>query len=527
MTRGLSARFAQVTFACAHFTANRCFLRGERFKTVTEEEPSHMQRPSLKFRVLALLMTMVIAEARSAIATSIPQLPDPGSVGISKEQQIQLGRQAMAEVYKQMPVLPDSSLPTQYIRQVGQRLADVMPPEYSWPFEFHVIPQKDINAFALPGGPMFVNVGAIVAAENEGELVGVMAHEMAHVYMQHSAKQASKAQWTSMLGALGGLFGGGIAGSLARLGIQIGAGTLMMKYSRDDESQADAVGAIIMYKAGYDPRALAEFFEKLEKQGGGNGPQFLSDHPNPGNRRAAIEKEVSNWPPKDYVRNSEAFLRAKQDANATKTFTGEQIAEGAKQGIWAQQNRQNGVIPPNLPNAGDESGQGSLTDVSLPQVRPSRSLNLFQHSAFSIAYPENWRASGDRQSAVTIAPPAGVGQGAIAYGVVIGGARDPNAGSLDQATADLVQTLQQSNPGLRRSGNVRKLSVNGAPARSVRLIGRSPIQQNGQALRERDWLVTVERPQGGLLYLVFIAPDRDFGRLRSTYQRMLNSLEVR
>ena len=70
------------------------------------------------------------------------------------------------------------------------------------------------------------------------------------------------------------------------------AGTLMMKYSRADKSQADAVGAIIMYKAGYDPRALAEFFEKLEKQGGGNGPQFLSDHPNPGNRRAAIEKEV-------------------------------------------------------------------------------------------------------------------------------------------------------------------------------------------------------------------------------------------
>jgi predicted Zn-dependent protease len=203
---------------------------------------------SFQFRGLALLLALLVTEpAWTAAPTGAPQLPDPGSVGMSKQQQEQLGRQAMAEVYQQIPVLPDSSPQTQYIRQLGKRLAGVIPQEYSWPFEFHVIPQKDINAFALPGGPMFVNVGAIVAAENEAELAGVMAHEMSHVYMQHSAKQASKAQWTSLLGALGGLFGGGAAGNLARLGIQLGAGTLMMKYSRGDEAQADAVGAIILY----------------------------------------------------------------------------------------------------------------------------------------------------------------------------------------------------------------------------------------------------------------------------------------
>jgi hypothetical protein len=444
---------------------------------------------------------------------------------MSKQQQEQLGRQAMAEVYQQIPVLPDSSPQTQYIRQLGKRLAGVIPQEYSWPFEFHVIPQKDINAFALPGGPMFVNVGAIVAAENEAELAGVMAHEMSHVYMQHSAKQASKAQWTSLLGALGGLFGGGAAGNLARLGIQLGAGTLMMKYSRGDEAQADAVGAIILYKAGYNPRALADFFEKLERQGGGGGPQFLSDHPNPGNRQAAIEKEVSNWPPKNYVSNSQAFVRAKQDAGAVKTYTGEQIAEGSKQGVWAQQNRQSGVIPPNLPSS--EGARGNLANVSFPQVRPARNLTQLQHSVFSISYPENWQISGDRQSAVTIAPQAGVGEGAIAYGVVIGGAQDPNAGSLDQATADLVQTLQQSNPGLRVSAKAENIEVNGLRGQSVNLTGVSPMQQNGEALRERNWLVTVARPSGGLLYLVFIAPDRDFGQLRSTYEQMLNSLQLR
>jgi hypothetical protein len=481
---------------------------------------------SFQFRGLALLLALLVTEpAWTAAPTGAPQLPDPGSVGMSKQQQEQLGRQAMAEVYQQIPVLPDSSPQTQYIRQLGKRLAGVIPQEYSWPFEFHVIPQKDINAFALPGGPMFVNVGAIVAAENEAELAGVMAHEMSHVYMQHSAKQASKAQWTSLLGALGGLFGGGAAGNLARLGIQLGAGTLMMKYSRGDEAQADAVGAIILYKAGYNPRALADFFEKLERQGGGGGPQFLSDHPNPGNRQAAIEKEVSNWPPKNYVSNSQAFVRAKQDAGAVKTYTGEQIAEGSKQGVWAQQNRQSGVIPPNLPSS--EGARGNLANVSFPQVRPARNLTQLQHSVFSISYPENWQISGDRQSAVTIAPQAGVGEGAIAYGVVIGGAQDPNAGSLDQATADLVQTLQQSNPGLRVSAKAENIEVNGLRGQSVNLTGVSPMQQNGEALRERNWLVTVARPSGGLLYLVFIAPDRDFGQLRSTYEQMLNSLQLR
>jgi Peptidase family M48 len=486
-----------------------------------------MNHRSFQFRGLALLLALLVSEpAWTATPTVAPQLPDPGSVGITKEQQEQLGRQAMAEVYKQLPVLPDSSPQTKYIRKLGKRLADVIPQEYSWPFEFHVIPQKDINAFALPGGPMFVNVGAIVAAENEAELAGVMAHEMSHVYMQHSAKQAGKAQWTSLLGALGGLFGGGAAGSLARLGIQLGAGTLMMKYSRGDEAQADAVGAIIMYKAGYNPRALADFFEKLERQGGGGGPQFLSDHPNPGNRRAAIEKEVSNWPPKNYLSNSRAFVRAKKDASGVKTYTGEQIAEGSKQGLWARQNRQSGAIPPNVPAGSSEGAGGSLAHVSFPQIKPSSNLTQLQHGAFSVAYPENWRVSGDQQSAVTIAPQAGVGEGAIAYGVVIGGAQDSNAGSLDEATADLVQTLQRSNPGLRVSGDTQNIEVNGLLGRSVILTGASPLQESGEALRERDWLVTVPRRQGGLLYLVFIAPDRDFPELRPTYEQMLDSLQV-
>src|SRR6516162_4344559 len=261
-----------------------------------------------------------------------PEFPNPGNAHMSRENQRELGLQAAAQVYQQMPVLPDNSPETQYIRQLGQKLVATIPPQHSWPFDFHVVAQKDINAFALPGGPMFVNIGTIVAASNEAQLAGVMAHEMSHVYMQHSAKQENKAEWTSTVAGLaGGILGatkGGMLGELAQAGIQFGAQGLMLKYSRTDESQADAVGAIILYKAGYNPQALADFFKTLEAQGGAP-PQFLSDHPSPGNREKAIEAEIRNWPPENYAGDSPAFQKVRQQATGVKAYTAEEIAQGA------------------------------------------------------------------------------------------------------------------------------------------------------------------------------------------------------
>src|SRR5437868_11740067 len=173
-----------------------------------------MKQRSSVTRVLAIVLALLISQPNWLLAaTSAPELPDPGSAsGITKDEQIQVGLQAMAEVYKQMPVLPDSSPVTKYVQQLGNRLVKQIPPKNSWPYQFHVIQQKEINAFALPGGPMFINVGTIDAAQNEAQLAGVMAHEMSHVYMQHSAKQAPKAEWANIIGALGGLFGGSTAG---------------------------------------------------------------------------------------------------------------------------------------------------------------------------------------------------------------------------------------------------------------------------------------------------------------------------
>jgi beta-barrel assembly-enhancing protease len=499
-----------------------------------------MNQHKFSAKLLALILTLLLASPLELAAATEPSLPDPGQPGMNKQQQEQLGLQAVAEVYKQMPVLPDSSPVTQYVQQLGRKLSTVIPPDKSWPYQFHVIPAADINAFALPGGPIFINLGTIQAADNEAELAGVMAHEMSHVYMQHSAKQAPKAAVAQIIAGLAGaVLGTSTAGSLARVGIQFGAGTLLMKYSRKDEAQADAVGAIIMYRAGYNPKAMADFFTKLEQKYGNGGPQLLSDHPNPGNRQAAIQKEIQNWPPKNYLGDSSQFASAKSSVRGMKAYTAQEIAAGAKQGIWARENQRNGALPPRAavqPGGGSDAsgsasqgsgppeGGGDVTNVSYSQVQPSSKFKQFQQGGITISYPENWQVGGD-QNSITIAPPAGAGQGGIAYGVIIGN-QQANGGNLDQATQALIQGMQKDNPGLQPSGEMTNIAVSGVQGRGMYLRGESPVQQNGKPAPERDWLVTLPNSQGGVTYLVFVAPEHDFNKLQPVYQKMLESLRL-
>ncbi len=475
------------------------------------------------------------AEGR-AVGISTPQLPDPGNTGVTKEQQEQIGQQAVAEVYKQMPVLPDSSSETRYVQQLGNKLKAVIPADESWPYEFHVISQKEINAFAVPGGPIFVNLGTITAADNEAELAGVIAHEMSHIYMQHSIKQMKKQQvQQGIAGLLGAVLGqsSGIASTLGRVGLGIGNGLISLRYSRGDEAQADAVGAVILYKAGYPPVAMAQFFQKLEQQGGSNGPNFLSDHPNPGNRVASIQQQVSQWPPVQKESNTGLFARVHQEAQGMRVYTAQEIAQGAQSNAWAKQNQQNGAVPPHapIPQAGVSQAVagtgGSLASISFSQVKPSGSFRPLQTNMISLSYPENWQVATDQNGqGLTIAPSAAMAEGAVAYGVVIHNVASQGR-SLDQQTQNLVAGLEQSNVGLRATSSVQRIQMNGREARSVELSGSSPVQQNGKPLRERDWLITVPQSQGGMLYLICIAPEVNFAQLRPTFQRMLDTLQVR
>ncbi|HKG15235.1 MAG TPA: M48 family metalloprotease, partial [Pyrinomonadaceae bacterium] len=195
---------------------------------------------------------------------------------------VQAGQQAAQQVYQQMPILRDNVVDS-YVEAIGRRLVAAIPAEYQQPsfrYSFDVVDARDINAFALPGGPMFLNRGMIEAARTEGEMAGVMAHEMSHVALRHATAQATetqKYQVGSVLGQIAGAVIGGGIGQVVAAGSQIGFGAGALKYSRTYEKQADLLGAQIMARAGYDPRDLANMFRTIAQQGGGSGgPEWLS-----------------------------------------------------------------------------------------------------------------------------------------------------------------------------------------------------------------------------------------------------------
>jgi hypothetical protein len=506
---------------------------------IFECRASHTRR-ALTTRMVCSVVLLLATQAYPESAG--PEFPNPGNAHMSRENQRQLGLQAAAQVYQQMPVLPDNSPETQYIRQLGQKLVATIPSQYSWPFEFHVVAQKEINAFALPGGPMFVNIGTITAAANEAELAGVMGHEMSHVYMQHSAKQASKAQTTGMLAGLAeaalGATMGGAAAQIGEAGIQMGAQGLMLKYSRTDESQADAVGTIILYKAGYNPQAMANFFKTLESQSAGLPPQWLSDHPNPGNREEAIEKEIRNWPPENYATNSAAFDKVRQHAMGVRAYTGEEIAQGAKSGQWAGLNKKNGAtfnpsgamaLNTSAAAAAAPNSSPNVTPVSLQSVLPSQHMRAADLGPVKLEYPENWQllTPKKRGQSVTIAPEAGIKDNTVGYGVVLNGVAPPKGESvgIDEVTRELVKDMEQ-NEALQPEGEAKPVTVAGIQGRSVVLHSVSPFPgANGQSQRERDWLVTVPQRDGSVIFMVFVAPQSQFDRFQPTYEAMLKSMQ--
>jgi predicted Zn-dependent protease len=236
----------------------------------------------------------------------------PGFNLFSPQQDVQLGQEAAREVPKQMTVLRNRDLDAYLdvlLRKLEKsRYARTLNRDGSrselFPFSIHAVYDKKINAFSLPGGPLFVNTGAIDAADNEAQLAGVIAHEMSHVVLRHMTNQASKRELVALPAVLAGAVAGhSLLGQLAQLGVVFTANSALLKFSRTDEAEADYNGAEMMADAGYNPIEMARFFEKLEDKAGRGGAieQFLSDHPNPGNRIAAISDEVREMPRRNYV----------------------------------------------------------------------------------------------------------------------------------------------------------------------------------------------------------------------------------
>ena len=217
----------------------------------------------------------------------------PGWNMFSPQQDIEVGKRAAADAQKQLPLCNSPKI-DEYLNQLGTRLASKLPTGgVQYPWEFHCVNDKAINAFALPGGYVFVNRGAIEAVDNESQLAGVLAHELSHVALRHGTNQATKANLFQGIVSAGGLFGDSTSASLLTgLGVFV-AGGVLLRYSRTAESQADLLGTQVLYDSGYDPRALSQFFEKLQAETKGNNPpEFFSDHPNPEHRAERVDEEI-------------------------------------------------------------------------------------------------------------------------------------------------------------------------------------------------------------------------------------------
>lgn len=208
------------------------------------------------------------------------------------EQDVELGRTSAEEIARQSSVLEDERV-TRYVQRIGDKLAS-RADGYQFQYKFVVVDSPETNAFALPGGYVFVNSGAIEAARNEGELAGVLAHEISHVVLRHGTNQASKVYIAKNAMRLMNAVLGGAKDDVRRFAHSLGLsgpGALFVKFNRDAELQADVEGARLMAAAGYDPRDMASFFESLgERDGDAAKTPETDDHPRPEQRAAAIDQ---------------------------------------------------------------------------------------------------------------------------------------------------------------------------------------------------------------------------------------------
>ena len=242
-----------------------------------------------RFIALASLAILVLVPLGTVADTGETKIK-PGMNFFSINDDIKLGRQASMQVDEQMPMVNDPVV-QRWADEFGHHLASytTMP---NLPWQFRVTNSAQVNAFALPGGFVYINRGLIEKTDRESELAGVIGHEMAHVTLRHGTNQLSKKLLaTAPLAVLGGMGGGGWA--MSQVG-GMGLSMAFLKFSRTDETQADIVGTQTMVKAGYDPQGIIRIFQKLEQlTAGRNQAEFLSDHPNPGNRIKRIEQEIS------------------------------------------------------------------------------------------------------------------------------------------------------------------------------------------------------------------------------------------
>lgn len=419
----------------------------------------------------------------------------------SPQEDIQLGKQVAADAEKQLPSCNAPKVDV-YLTELGRKLVAKLPTGgVQYPFEFHCVNDKAINAFALPGGYVFVNRGAIQVSDNEAQLAGVMAHELSHVALRHGTTEATKAQAAQVgVGILDTIFGGNAGGALlAELG-RFSAGGVLLRYSRAAETQADVMGTQVLYDSGYDPRALAQFFEKIEAESKGqNPPEFFSDHPNPEHRVERVQEEIEKMGglPVNVKKDSVEFEAIKREVAALPVLKSGTLSVG-----------------------------GGAPRRSGPPPAPSASYAEYQAGAYTVKYPDNWKKYGDQDS-VSFAPDGGMmegedGHAGLAYGIIVNVTKvqgDPGAEkALENATLQVITAMQKDNPKMKTVRPPGRVRLNGQPGLSTYLSNESPA--GGE---ETDWLITVIRPEG-LVSFVCAAPTKDYEKYDRAFASVLDSV---
>lgn len=484
--------------------------------------------------LLAGLMIMGPLSTPSLAQTTLKQ-NQPGFNLFSVQQDIDLGRQSALEAEKQLPILRDATV-NSYLNRIVGRLAAVAPGA-KFPYKIKAVNDSQINAFALPGGPMYVNRGLLEVSRNEAELAGVLAHEMAHVALRHGTHQASKAYLTKGgISILGGLLGkpGGTTSQIINTVGGVGLNAVFMKFSRDDEYEADQTGAEIMARAGYNPEAMATMFELLRVNQGrspGKLEAFFSSHPPAADREARIRQVAASLGP--------VQTRVVGGFETVRTRVSRLPAPGRPQQVG---------------RLDAETGQPTVvTGPVTVQVQPpsARYQRFSQPSGFfTIDYPENWQAYPSA-FAVSLAPSGGVltaenGAQVMVYGVIVNhyspfeGAlarrnsslqrnytpfedRTAERGTLEDATDDLIRQIIISNPYLAaEAGSARAETIDGVAGYSVVLTGRSALTGED----ERVTVFTRGLPDGHVIYAMSIVPVREAAAVDRAMVRMMRTLVV-
>lgn len=475
---------------------------------------------------LAVALTLLVpalAEAQTKVKTGFNMF--------SPQQDVEIGAQSAAQVEQQLPVLNDSSV-NSYVNSIGERLA-VHAPGPKFDYRFKVINASDLNAFALPGGYLYINRGAIEAAKSDGEIAGVLAHEIAHSALRHGTANASKAYATQTgLSILGGLLGGKVGAGTAQIINAVGGfgmNAIFLKYSRDAERQADTIGVQMMVKAGYNPADMVSFFQTLQGTDKKKTANWLSSHPQTNDRIKAIQKEASllNVPLQKGTRttqlaNAQSRLRSMSPARRS-----DELAKMAAAG--------------QRPTNGTSS---SRTRPAQGVAAPSAQMRTYTNKGqiFQVQYPSNWEVIGESQGAVTFAPPGGAGNvngnAEVVYGAIIShfdprGARsnlglglyeDNNSStSLTEGTQVLLQGIQQSSPHLQIiRASEQRVTVAGGQGLAVALRGKSPTT----GINERVTVVTRQLSDGHLVYMLFINPDKETAAYKNAFSSMVASLRI-